>query len=363
MRESDYAGLIEMARAAVEEELRRAFDSLSAEASSVSGLLSDLSFIARDFTLRGGKRLRAVLVLAGYWSREWGSGDIGVARSVMAAIELLQSYLLVHDDIMDRDEVRRGGPTAHAWFRRRCVEAGMPADCPHYGISQAITAGDMLEAMAVAQLSRAPREVLPELLARYSQGLRRVAFGQYLDVLASALRLGQVREEDVLLIHKLKTASYTVELPLHLGAIASGKATPALLAELSSYATPAGLAFQLRDDVIGLFGDPSVTGKPAGSDVIQRKKTLLVVKAYEAGSEAVRRRLEEIYDSGRPVGPEDVEFVKKAVVETGSLDYTNRLIDSFVGEARRSLERSREISPEARGFLGFLLDRLAYRER
>jgi len=363
----DYTELLNYSVRLVEDSLRSVFSGLRDEVLGVSHHALDIVNIASDYTLRGGKRLRAFLALIGYWSREWGGGDLSSITSVMTGIELLQSYLLVHDDIMDRDEVRRGGPTVHAWFRDKCIgELGRP-DCVHYGESQAITIGDYLEATAVEMLSRASlsRESMQKLLETYARGLRTVAYGQFLDVLFSTKPLGSVSEKDVLLVHRLKTASYTVELPLHLGAIVSEKYSEKLLRELSSYAMPAGIAFQLRDDIIGLYGDPKQTGKPVGSDVIGKKKTLLVVKAYELGDENVKKQLSKIYDelSEKEITLEHVAYVRDIVKETGSLRYNEDLIKRYVDEALVALENSREINEQAVDVLKWLLIRLAYREK
>ena len=358
--------LVEFVVKVVNKRLLEFFDELRREVDSEAPLAVDLVETTRDFTLRGGKRLRAVLALVGYWSREWGVGDLESIVDVMAAIELLQSYLLVHDDIMDRDEVRRGGPTTHVVFRNKCI--GMKwGDCEHYGVSQAITAGDMLEASAIGLLASKHLDpsVVSKLVSTYSKGLRKVAYGQYLDVYFSKLPLREIREEHILLVYKLKTSSYTIELPLHLGAIASRRYSDKLLRELSDYAIPAGIAFQIRDDIIGLYGDPSVTGKPAGSDVKGKKKTLLVLKAFELASGEDKRLLELVYDelSEGEIMDEHVERVREIVKSSGSLSYCEKVIENNVGKALDALNRSEEISSESREFLKWLTYKLAYRER
>lgn len=363
---SDYSDLLNYSVKLVEDKLRSIFADLVGEAGKVSPLVADLPLTTSNYTLRGGKRLRAFLALIGYWSKNWGGGDPENISLVMAGIELLQSYLLIHDDIMDRDELRRGGPTVHVVFRDYCGTRGLLGDCVHYGTSQAITAGDYLEATAVELLSSARLDsaALSRLLKTYARGLRLVAYGQYLDVHCSYLPLSAVREEHVLLIHTLKTASYTVELPLHLGAIASQAYTEKLFTELTRYAIPAGIAFQLRDDIIGLYGDPKTTGKPVGSDVRSKKKTLLVIKAYQLADSDSKRFLERIYQelSEKDVSPEHVEFVQRLVKETGSLSYSEELIKKYVGTALNALESATEINEQAKDVLKWLLYKLAYRE-
>ncbi len=355
----DYKDLLSYARSLTNETLREILEEKKTEAAGISDYVKDIVEIAMDYTLRGGKRLRAFLVLIGYWSRRWRSGDIDKARYVMAAMEFLQSYLLVHDDIMDRDEIRRGGPTVHVWFDDKCRKTGLIGDCQHYGVSQAILTGDYLESLAVYSLARPgfPQPILSRLLETYTRGMRMVAYGQFLDVLIAYKRLREVTEKDVYTIHKLKTASYTVELPLHLGVIASGEVDDELYRDLSAYAEPAGIAFQLVDDILGLYGDPSVTGKPVGSDVREKKKTLLIIKAYELGSSEDRRFLEEIYDHRRPedITDDDVARVQEIVKDTGSLDYNREIIEKLAEEAYRVLEESSTICGEAKGVLSWLL--------
>lgn len=358
--------LVEYVVKIVNNRLSEFFKELDEEAVREAQEARDLVAVSKDYTLRGGKRLRAALALIGYWSKEWNAGDINAVIDVMAAIELLQSYLLIHDDVMDRDELRRGGPTVHVVFQRKCIENNW-RNCEHYGISQAIVAGDMVEASAVGLLAsrHLKPEIIRELISAYSKGLRKVAYGQYLDVMYSQLPIRRVREKDIILIYKFKTSSYTIELPLHLGSIASSRYNDKLIGELSSYAMPAGIAFQIRDDIIGLFGDPSVTGKPAGSDVKSKKKTLLVIKAYELAGHEGKKNLELVYDdlSEEEITNDHVEEVRRVVKETGALRYAEEAVNNHVQSALSALESSSEICEEAKDVLKWLTYKLAYREK
>lgn len=356
--------LFDLVKRMVEEVVNEVFDQLRVEMSNESKYLVDIEATAREFILRGGKRIRPLLVLIGCWSVNWGKIDQSL-KYLVSSVEFLHNYLLIHDDIMDRDVLRRGGLTVHASFARKCSEMGF-RDCEHYGISQAITIGDYLESIAVNMFSKLKLdgETLSKLLSIYTRGLRLVAYGQFLDVLLSNLPLGSVREEDVIKVHTLKTASYTIELPLHIGAIACG-GDDRVIGELTNYALPAGVAFQLQDDVLGLFGDEKVTGKPSGSDVREKKKTLLIVKAYELGGPEDRAFLEEVYDRRRSceVTDNDVEKVRRIVLSTGSLAYVRSVIESRVNEARSKLYSSKFISTEAVKVLDELLLLLTRREK
>ncbi len=362
-----YMELLLFSRRIVNDTLRRILEEYRVEARNVHRSVTDMVEIATDYTLRGGKRVRAFLVLIGYWSQKWGSGSIDTVRNIMTGVEFLQSYLLVHDDITDRDEIRRGGPTVHVWFRDKCIRDKLLGDCQHYGVSQAIITGDYLESLAVYAISssKLPGDIVKKLLVRYTEGMRMVAYGQFLDILIANKPLSKVSEEDVYTIHKLKTASYTVELPLHLGVIASGYQGYKLFEELSQYAIPAGIAFQLVDDILGLYGDPRVTGKPVGSDVREKKKTLLIVKAYELADSSDKRFLEEIYDKRRPeeITIEDIRRVQEIVKETGSYDYSLEAINRFENKASKTLDEAEEICSEAKNVLKWLLEYFVKRKK
>lgn len=347
-----------------EEYLEKLFKIYEGEAESIDSKLVRIVEAAKDYTLRGGKRLRAMLILAGYWSRDPGL-DPEPVKYLMASIEFLQSYLLIHDDIMDRDEVRRGGPTVHVMFNRYCVNERLLGDCIHYGISQAILVGDYLNALVFTVLADLPfsHDIIVKLVKRYCEGLRAVSYGQYLDLYLAYNSISKVKEEDVLKVHELKTASYTVELPLHLGAIAANISDQRLYNVFTRFAKYAGIAFQLRDDILGLYGDPKVTGKPVGSDVREKKKTLLVIKAYEWGGSEDKRILEEIYDkkSSDEITDHDVYVVQDIVKRTGSLDYNEKLINNYYNEALKILRESSTVCDWCKNVLEWLLKKLVYR--
>ncbi len=363
----DPKNLLETARNITNNTLREVLDEVLREASSVTAYASELVDYISDYTLRGGKRLRAFLVLIGYWAEKWGSGNLDTIRYIMAAIEFMQSYFLAHDDIMDRDTIRRGGPTVHVMFERSCRDKSLLTDCKHYGLSQAILGGDYLESLAIYSFykSGVTSEDLRRLIHYYTRGLRLVSYGQFLDVLIAGLPLEKVTEKDVITIHKYKTASYTIELPLYLGAIAAGSKNHKLFEAFTAYAYPAGVAFQIQDDILGLYGDPKVTGKPVGSDVREKKKTLLVVKAYEWGSEEDKEFLRLVYDKKKPeeISEDDIIRVQEIVRKTGSLDYSVEYMQRLTREAKVALDKCECISSEARELLGWLLELIIKRKK
>ncbi|MGZ6143401.1 MAG: polyprenyl synthetase family protein, partial [Myxococcales bacterium] len=233
----------------------------------------------RDYVLRGGKRVRGALVLEGMKA---GGGDPALALDASVGMELAHAYLLIHDDFMDRDEVRRGGPTIHA---------ALPFG-EHLSGSVAILLGSLCQAWAWELVLDAP--VAPERALQAGRllaaALQEVTVGQTLDLLAP--RSPPLDAKGVLEVQRLKTGSYTFELPLRLGALLAGASTGVLDA-LSRYARPLGQAFQIADDVLGSFGEPEVTGKPNASDLREGKRTLLVARALEMATPADAERLRD----------------------------------------------------------------------
>jgi geranylgeranyl diphosphate synthase type I len=181
-----------------------------------------------------------------------------------ASLELLQSYLLVHDDWMDQDDERRGGTTLHKLFGERRKDR-------HLGASLAILTGDLGNGFAIELLARAkiPENRRPDALRVFWEMQQDVVWGQALDLIAYP---------NVALIQRLKTGSYSVQGPLHLGAVMAG-ANARQLDALTRYADPTGQVFQLRDDLLGVFGNPEKTGKPAGNDLRAGKRTALIEEA------------------------------------------------------------------------------------
>ncbi|MCY7342434.1 MAG: polyprenyl synthetase family protein [Pseudonocardia sp.] len=240
------------------------------------------------FVLAGGKRIRPTFAWWG-WRGAGGSPDSPEATSVLrgiSALELIQACALIHDDLMDASATRRGHPTVHVAFARRHADAGWRGRPARFGAAAAILLGDL--ALVWADDMLRDSGLHPAVVARAAvpwEAMRtEVLGGQFLDVLHQST--GDTSTRAALQIDRYKTAAYTVERPLHLGA-AIADADPALVAAYRRFGTDIGVAFQLRDDLLGVFGDPQVTGKPAGDDLREGKRTLLLALALE---HAERRR-------------------------------------------------------------------------
>ncbi|HZY91941.1 MAG TPA: polyprenyl synthetase family protein [Thermoplasmata archaeon] len=311
-----------------------------------------------EFTLRGGKRFRALLLLAGYWM---ASGrDPRAALSAAAALEHFQTWMLVHDDIIDHAESRRGGPTLHRVFETEHASGHQLGNSSEFGVGIGITLGDLEEPSTVEGLLAAPGPADRRLRAveEYIRMTRETAYGQLLDIQNGTRPVGEVSEQDVLTVHRLKSAFYTVASPLRIGAILGGGRSP-LLKELESVGLDLGVAFQLRDDVLGAGFDAAAAGKTA-NDLIEGKRTLLVVRAWASADERGRTTLEGVL--GHPAAtPTQVEAARDVIRGTGSLAYSERRIAAIDARARKRIAASRALPARARSLLNEIGDKLVYR--
>jgi geranylgeranyl diphosphate synthase, type I len=296
----------------------------------------------RVLTLRGGKRLRAVLAAAGFLAaRE--SGDVHVTTPLGSSLELLQSALLIHDDWMDQDDTRRGGPAVHASLRRKFGDA-------HRGDSVGILAGDYATTLALECFMRAsfPPARRDEALRAYLTILEEVYLGQYLDV---------VEDEDVSRMHRLKTTSYTVLGPLRLGALL-GDASAEVMALLERWAIPVGEAFQIRDDLLGTLGDPTSTGKP-GDDLRHGKRTAVVREARATGSSTLVSLLDRVL--GQPdATDEDVSSLIEALEREGVIGRVEHRLDERI-ETAAGIIRSSSLGDARKADFEALGERLGRR--
>ena len=238
------------------------FETKCEEARQLSPKAIELVAEVRDLTMRGGKRLRPIVTAAAYRAAS-GSEDLKPTLLVSAALELLQTYLLIHDDWMDEDCERRGGPAVHYAFQRKHGE-------DHLGASLGILAGDLASTFGWELLleSRFPKGRQAEGFSLFVRMQKEVFAGQQLDLMT---------DEDVERMHDLKTGSYTTRGPAELGGILAD-ADPAGMRALREWSTPLGVAFQLRDDLLGTFGSAAQTGKPG--DDLRHGKHNAVIAAF-----------------------------------------------------------------------------------
>lgn len=346
---------------AIAEALRRTSTSVSAVGSPAGELLEPLSRLAA-----GGKRLRARLLLESH--RAHGGHSHQAALAFAAGIELFQTAALVHDDVLDGADTRRGTPTIHTAVASAHRESGWTGDASHFGTSAAILAGDLALMAAQRCVASAAASLGGDIGARaaelFSDMAQLCTAGQYLDMRIAAQPVSQIAHQAELIVTTMrsKTSSYTTEYPLAIGAAVAGASAEAI-ETMRQAGIPLGIAFQLRDDVLGLVGAPEVTGKPIGDDIREGKRTLLVAHAWEHGDDATRARIGKAF--GIPQANADaIDEAVAAVVDTGALQAAEQRISDEVNQARGALERSASagfITSAGLAGLQELIDSLAIR--
>lgn len=319
-----------------------------AQAEALTPKARELVDAVEELTMRGGKRLRAMAIYAGYRAVATQPDDAGLAAAIElgAAIELLQTYLLIQDDWMDDDDQRRGGPATHAAFARQYGD-------PKLGASLAILAGDFAAGFAFELLhsTQFPAATAAQARAAFTRMHFEVVSGQQLDLLAY---------DEVALTQHLKTGSYTVRGPVTLGALL-GSASAEQLATLERFARPLGIAFQLRDDLLGTFGDTRSTGKPAGHDLREGKHTALVSEARKLLGEADRARLDEVFGRASAT-PEALAEVTAILERSGVRARVEAHLQAQLDEAQAALQSAPLVAAGV-GMLSQLLQRIAQRDR
>ncbi len=302
-----------------------------------------------DFVGAGGKRLRPAFV---YWGhRATGADHDAAVYSAAAAYELLHTFALIHDDVMDRSAERRGHPTVHEVMATTHAVEGLVGDASWFGIGGAILAGDL--AFVWADQLFDTTAVSPTLLERaravFTELRVEVMAGQYLDLRLSGM--ADADEFESRRVALLKSGRYTVTRPLQLGA-ALGGGDERLDSALRAYGDATGLAFQLRDDVLGLFGDPTTTGKGHLDDLREGKRTVLILKALELSKGAGRQVLEQALGR-RDIDEQTANRARQVVVECGALESVERLL---VRQAQTAYSAVKTVQTPARQALEELAD-------
>jgi geranylgeranyl diphosphate synthase type I len=320
-----------------------------------------LAKVINDFTLQGGKRLRAALVELGYLA----TGQEETERILLPAIavELIHSFVLIHDDIIDRSLLRRNKPTVHRVFEEKYREIFKPltsSERQHFANSMALLTGDLCFAMGYEALSKVdfPSPLVLKAMVHLHSIMKTTVIGEIIDTLKPLN--GDITEEMVLRIQFLKTARYTIEGPLHLGMILAG-AEEELLAGISEYALPVGIAFQIQDDILGVFGSEEELGKPVTSDIEEGKQTLFTAFIRKYGTEEQRERFFSLLGK-RGITLKEFREVKRIIRETKALDYAREKVQEFSLKGKKALENL-PISPLVRIILEELADYIVKRRK
>ena len=329
--------------------------------SDFEAISSDLIPVV-DYTqslLQGGKRFRALFC---YWAwraslsessyhqseQEVNDSEQAIA-GIATSLEMFHAAALVHDDLLDQSDTRRGAPAIHKRFESLHKEKQWAGAPERFGVAGSVLVGDLMlgwssEIFGNALLHSPNREIESACRDEFSLMRVEVMAGQYLDVLEEnaattrPVKEGVGRAEKVILY---KTAKYSIEAPLRIGAAFAG-ADQSTLNVFTQFGIPLGIAFQLRDDILGVFGDPSVTGKPAGDDLREGKRTVLVALTREALTEqspSMANSFEELLTS-RELDAQQIAFMQKLIQESGALEKTERMITELADRSLDSLESS-----------------------
>jgi len=305
---------------------------------------SVLFFDAAAATLRGGKRLRARFAHAGWLAATQGTPTDPALWALGASLEMFQSAALVHDDLIDNSDTRRGRPASHRALEAAHRRAGWHGDAEAFGRAAAVLLGDLLVAWSDDLLEEAlgshPHAAATR--AEYARMRRDVTVGQMLDITEESAWSVSPPEsllERALRVAALKSARYSVEQPLVLGATLGG-ADDAAIQRLRAFGHPVGMAFQLRDDLLGVFGDPIVTGKPAGDDLREGKRTALIAMTRQSLSADACAAFDARIGDAK-LSDDDVRDLQATIRDTGAPERIEALISGYTREAEQQLADAR----------------------
>lgn len=360
----------------VDSRLASFLDSRSSELQVISPDLEHIMDYTRGM-LATGKRFRARFC---YWGwRAGGASDLDpglgtetvdeldAVISLALSLEVFHAAALVHDDIMDNSDTRRGKPAAHRAFESIHRERAYAGESEHFGHSTALLVGDLLLAWSDDLLNQALSSINSPAVAEatrteFSRMRQEVTVGQYLDIHEEAAWLHTTESERLdraLRVVTYKSAKYSMEAPLLIGASLAG-AGPQQLTALSAFGLPLGIAFQLRDDVLGVFGDSEVTGKPSGDDLREGKRTVLIALAEAAMPTGAKAIFNEMLGD-RSLSGEQIEVMQETLHATGALDKIETMISDYVSEAMDAL-RGANLSAGATAELTRLAEAVTQRQ-
>jgi len=307
-----------------------------------------------DFVLTGGKRLRPLLLLIGFLGYSPEGTDVKKALKVAASIEVLHSFLLVHDDIVDKDDMRRGKPAMHSRIAPHIPEGITSSE------DIAIILGDMMmfHSLDLALDSKIEPKRIVKALKVMTDSAINTAIGEIYDLLDNNKSLTKTEFEHILFVMTYKTSRYTISMPLAMGAILAGsEKNPEDFEEIANLL---GVAFQLQDDLLGVFGDMEKIGKSITSDIEEGKKTLIMKWLYDDSTEEEKKFILENLGKGE-IGKEEFEKIKALIMEHGIKERIEKYIDEMLDEARVEA-KGLAMNKKSTDLLLYLIDILAGRE-
>lgn len=340
----------------IDKEIEKYFDKVIKESKEKDLLTAEALKYVKKMTLASGKRLRPALMYFGYLGV--GGKERKKIMKAAVSIELIHMFLLIHDDIIDRDVKRHGVDSLNFYFAKYARKNFRKKDAAHFGDSMAIIIGDMLEAYGnqIILESGFPDKLVMKTLVKLQDIIASTVMGQAKDIYLE--HKGSDSEKEILRMYEYKTAKYSIEGPLHLGMLLAGAGEKDLKA-MSRYAVPIGIAFQVQDDILGIFGSEKKLGKSVKSDIEKGKQTLLLARALKVGNRSEKKELQKIMDK-KTIEKKDISIFQGIMKETGALEYANNLAKAYIESGKKSL-RGVKLAQEAKDFLLGIADYMVMR--
>ena len=346
MSESQASLILARLRERIDSTLATFLGESSRYLNSIGPELASVAQEMNTFLLDGGKRFRPLLSCIGAITVNGADVDDAIVKA-SSSLELLHACALIHDDVMDGSDTRRGRPSVHRHFESLHRSNSLSGDSGGYGVAPAILLGDLalIWSDQILHQSGLAHERLLGVLPIFDELRVELMAGQFLDVHEQSL--ATTDPDRSLRVASYKSGKYSIERPLHFGARLSG-GSDQLLTALSHYGIPIGEAFQLRDDILGVFGDPTETGKPAGDDLREGKRTVLIALSHQGSNESGRRELENL---GNPtLDANQVTRLREVITSSGALAKVEEMISARAESAHDALS-SPLIAAEAKPLL------------
>ena len=343
---SENSTVISRIREGVVRELTEFLNNNGRYLEGISPELTPVTESLKDFLLVGGKRFRPIFAYIGYLGA--GGKENDSALKACASLELLQACALIHDDLMDGSDTRRNQPSIHKRFEALHTKSAFQGNAQQFGLSSAVLLGDLALIWSDAMLNQASLgdDVHRKVFAIHDEMRIELMAGQYLDVFEQTQISKSV--ERALRIARYKSGKYSIERPLHFGA-AMAHHEGDIATVYSGYGLPLGEAFQLRDDLLGVFGDPSETGKPAGDDLREGKRTVLIALASERGSEQEKAAIDRLL--GKPqITADEISQLQSIITSSGAVTEVESMINSLTDKAIAALN-SPELNSHGKSLL------------
>ncbi|HPN54510.1 MAG TPA: polyprenyl synthetase family protein [Candidatus Moranbacteria bacterium] len=345
----------------IDKELELQLDIIIRDIQKKDVLMTEAFRHVKKIILAGGKRIRGALLCQAYFGL--GGKEKKKILKVAAAVELMHMFFLVHDDIMDRGELRHGKITLHRMFSLENKKYNLKNenDREHFGNSEAIIVGDMLYVIANKIIIKAgfKPKISIEMLTKLQSIAETTAIGQSQDWLITYKN--KITKKEIMDVLKNKTAKYTFEGPLQMGAILAGCNNKKMMKILSNYALSTGIAFQIQDDILGIFGDEKKMGKSSASDIEEGKQTLLVMKAKEKANFLQKKQLNSILGR-KNLTQKEIKNFQNILKSTGALEYSKKMSADYLVRGKKEIKKM-PFSSDTKKFLLGLAEYLEDREK